>query len=302
VNSDSALFFVGLVGRTIGESPSTVMACSRIGPVNALGAARRWAPGSFAMEPLALPRAAESRWSTILAEPSTPRPTFEPSQVEGLPEVAQRWLLRAVSVGSPLWEAVELEMTGEIRLKGAWRPFSARQALAPSKGFFWAAQATVGRFSIRGFDSYLQNEGEMRWKLLGVISVMSARGQDVTGSARGRLAGESVLVPTSFSAGTWRTGPFRNTVVVERLIDGHAETVQLGIGRDGTLTDVSMSRWGDPEGKGFGRYPFGVSVTEERTFHGVTIPAVLEAGWWHGTERQQEGRFFRAHISSATFH
>jgi hypothetical protein len=254
------------------------------------------------MEPLTIPRAAQPEWSTILAEPSAPHASFEPHQVEGLPEVAQRWLLRSIAVGSPLWQAVELEMTGEIRLNGAWRPFSARQALAPSKGFVWAAQATVGRLPIRGFDRYLSNRGEMRWKLLGIIPVMTARGQDVTDSARGRLAGESVMVPTSFPAGTWRTGPFRNTVVVERTIDGRAETVQLGIGRDGALTDVIMSRWGNPDGKAFGGYPFGVSVAEERTFQGVTIAAVFHAGWWHGTGRQQEGEFFRAHIGSATFH
>jgi hypothetical protein len=258
--------------------------------------------GSFTMDRLTVPRAAESEWSAILTEPSTPLQTFKSSMVEELPEVAQRWLLRSIAVGTPLWQAVELEMAGEIRLNGAWRPFSARQALAPSKGFVWAAQAAVGRLPIRGFDRYLSNSGEMRWKLLGVIPVMTARGPDVTNSARGRLAAESVMVPTSFSAGTWRTGPFRNTVMVERMIDGQVETVQLGIGRDGALTDVTMGRWGNPDGKAFGRYPFGVSITEERTFHGVTIPAVLQAGWWHGTERESEGQFFRADISSATFH
>lgn len=254
------------------------------------------------MEPLAIPRAVQSEWLTLLAEPSTPHASFDPSQLEGLPEVAQRWLLRSIADRSPLWQAVELEMTGEIRLSGAWRPFSARQALALSKGFVWAAQATVGRMPIRGFDRYLANRGEMRWKLLGLIPVMTAKGPDVTDSARGRLAGESVLVPTSFSAGTWRTGPFRNRVLVERMIDGQVETVQLGIGRDGALTDVTMSRWGNPDGNAFGRYPFGVTVMEEETFHGVTIPAVFHAGWWHGTEREDEGEFFRARISSATFH
>jgi hypothetical protein len=257
---------------------------------------------SSATEPLTIPRAVQSEWSTLLAQPSTPRASFESSHVERLPEVAQRWLLRSIAVGSPLWAAVELEMTGEIRLNGGWRPFSARQALVPSKGFVWAAQATVGRLTIRGFDRYVLNKGEMRWKLLGLIPVMTAHGPDIADSARGRLAGESVLVPTSFSAGTWRTGPFRNTVVVEWMIDGHAETVQLGIGRDGALNDVTMSRWGNPDGNAFGRYPFGVTVTEERTFHGVTIPAVFHAGWWHGTEREGEGEFFRARISSATFH
>lgn len=253
------------------------------------------------MEPLPIPRAVQSEWLTLLAEPSTPHASFDPSQLEGLPEVAQRWLLRSIADRSPLWQAVELEMTGEIRLNGAWRPFSARQALAPSKGFVWAAQATVGRMPIRGFDRYLANRGEMRWKLLGLIPVMTARGADVTSSARGRLAGEAALVPTALSVSTWKTGPFRNTVVVERLIDGHSETVQLTVGRDGALTDVRMSRWGNPDGAVFGRYPFGVSVTEESTFDGVTIPAVLQAGWWHGTDKQDEGTFFRARISSARF-
>ena len=136
------------------------------------------------MERLAIPRAAESEWRTILAEGSTSHPAFEPPQVEALPEVAQRWILQSVAVGTPLWESIELEMTGEIRLNGAWRPFSARQALAPSKGFVWAARAMVGALPIRGFDRYLSNRGEMRWKLLGAIPVMTAQGQDVTSSAR----------------------------------------------------------------------------------------------------------------------
>lgn len=253
------------------------------------------------MKQLAVPRAAEQSWQTIRALPSSSPAAFHPSQLDGLPAVAQRWLRHSITRGTPLWESVALQMTGEIRLNGGWRSFSARQALAPSKGFVWAAQATVNGIPIRGFDRYLANAGEMRWKLVGVIPVMTARGEDVTSSARGRLAGESVLVPTSFLSGGWRTGPFRNTVVLERVIDGHAESVQLTIRRDGALADVSMSRWGDPDGTGFGRYPFGVSVAEESTFHGVTIPTVFSAGWWHGTPREQEGEFFRARITAAEF-
>jgi hypothetical protein len=34
---------------------------------------------------------------------------------------------------------------------------------------------------------------------------------------------------------------------------------------------------------------------------GLTIPSVLRAGWWWGTDRQSEGEFFRAQITSTVF-
>jgi hypothetical protein len=43
-------------------------------------------------------------------------------------------------------------------------------------------------------------------------------------------------------------------------------------------------------------------VEAERTFGGVTIPATLRAGWWWGTDRQDEGEFFRAEITGAQHH
>jgi hypothetical protein len=40
----------------------------------------------------------------------------------------------------------------------------------------------------------------MRWRLLGLIPVITAAGPDVTRSARGRLAGEIALLPTAFDS------------------------------------------------------------------------------------------------------
>jgi hypothetical protein len=49
--------------------------------------------------------------------------------------------------------------------------------------------------SIRGFDSYTNGTGEMRWRLLGHIPFIKALGPDVTRSAIGRLASEFCFVP-----------------------------------------------------------------------------------------------------------
>lgn len=63
----------------------------------------------------------------------------------------------------------------------------------------------------------LDATGEMRWRLFGRIPVMSASGPDLDRSAAGRVALDSLLVPTAWlqEAVTWRTGENDDTVVAE---------------------------------------------------------------------------------------
>ncbi|MGY2002664.1 DUF6544 family protein [Blastococcus sp. SYSU DS1024] len=249
-----------------------------------------------------VPRAARSvRGEWELLNHDTPQPgIFHPAMVADLPEPARRWLTHAIAPGTPLWETVELSMHGQIRI-GAWRPFTARQVLAPPRGFIWAATARFLGIPVTGFDRLSSGSGQMHWRLGGLIPVMSATGPDVTRSAAGRLAGEMALAPTTFPAATWTAGSDDDRVVVTWRIDGEEESAEFHIGPDGELLGVLMQRWGNPNGEPFGRYPFGVDIEAEQTFAGVTIGSALRAGWWWGTGRQPEGEFFRAQISAATF-
>ena len=220
--------------------------------------------------------------------------------VAGLPEPARRWLTHAVAPGTPLWGSVVLTMRGQIRL-GSWRSFTARQVLAPPRGFIWAATARLYGLPVTGFDRYSSGSGQMNWRLGGLVPVMTATGPDVTRSAAGRLAGEMALVPTAFRAAGWRPGSDGDRTVVTWHIDDQEESAELQVGADGRLLDVVMQRWGNPNGAPFGRYPFGVAIEEDRTWSGVTIGSVLRAGWWWGTDREAEGEFFRAEITGAEF-
>ncbi|MEU2005748.1 DUF6544 family protein [Rhodococcus sp. NPDC019627] len=249
-------------------------------------------------EPLSVPRAARhvrGQWESLANVHGTGQ-RFHAALAEDLPLVARRWIVRAVAENTPLARAVQLEMHGQIRL-GDWRPFAATQLIAPGEGFIWAATAKVRGLPILGYDRFTDGSGEMRWRVGGLIPVMSARGRDVTDSAAGRLAGESIFVPTAFPLARW-TGD-GNDVSATWTVAGREETVHLNIAEDGALRGVWMQRWGNPEGQGFGRYRFTVAVESERTFAGITIPARLRAGW--DTGGASAGEFFRAEITDAHF-
>ena len=106
--------------------------------------------------------------------------------------------------GTPLARAVIVEMECHIHL-GRWLPFRAVQLHAPPDGYVWAARARLGPLRISGFDRFADDTGEMRWRLLGHVSVVNATGPDLDRSAAGRVALDAMLVPPLFST-RWPTG------------------------------------------------------------------------------------------------
>ena len=174
-------------------------------------------------------------------------------------------------------------MRGQIR-SGAWRPFTARLAGSP----------------VTGYDRLSSGTGEMRWRLLGLVPVMTTAGPDITRSAYGRLAGEIALIPTAFQHATWTDGERADTAVATWRFGQDTETAELRVGDSGQVLEVVVDRWGNPGGQPFARYSFGVSIQAESRFGGITIPSAFRAGWW-GTSRQEEGEFFLAQITTAVF-
>jgi hypothetical protein len=220
--------------------------------------------------------------------------------VASLPEPARRWLLHAIQPGTPLAGTTVLQMRGQIRL-GSWRPFTAEQVVSPAHGYIWAAVTRMFGAPVTGYDRMSDGTTEMRWRLFDRLTVVSSHGENLARSAAGRLANEFVIAPTSFRGATWRSGAGCDTAISTWTVDGRTHDVELQVAPDGRLESAVIQRWGNPDRKGFRLHPFGVSVDQEATFDGVTIPARLRAAWWWGTEREDEGEFFRAEITRAQF-
>lgn len=241
---------------------------------------------------------AQQLWTS--AEPSSR--CFDPASVAHLPESAQRYLRHAIAPGTLLASAVKLDMHGEIKL-GSWREFTAEQVIHWRRGMIWAASVKMLGLPVTGFDRIIDGEGEMRWKLLGLIPVATGSGPQITRSALGRVEGESVWLPSVLllPGVIWSerdsTHPhFRLTV--------HGETAEIDLTTDrvGRLVSVKLPRWGNPDGGPHRYVDFGVIVEEERAFAGYTIPSRIRAGWYFGSDRYgPEGEFFRGVIDHAEF-
>lgn len=235
---------------------------------------------------------------------TTPETTadFPPHHLESLPEPAVRYLRHAIAPGTRLATAVRLRMHGHIKL-GRWLPFSAEQVIRRDRGMVWNARARVSGITVSGYDRLLDGDGAMRWKLMGLLPVMSATGPDISRSAAGRVIGESMWLPSMLCAkevawhATDATNVSARVSVAPEIADLH-----LRVETSGALRSIGLSRWGNPGKTPFHYDDFGGIVEEEGIFEGFTIPVRLRAGWHFGSDRfVDEGEFFRVTVDEATY-
>ncbi len=219
-----------------------------------------------------------------------------------LPEAARGYLRHAIAPGTPLASAVRLRMHGEIRLK-RWFPFEAEQVLRWDRGMIWRATVRLHGVPVRGSDSLIDGAGSMQWRLLGLIPILRASGDDITRSALGRVAAESVWLPSVLCSDTvfWTTpGPALLRAILP--VQGHSVTLEFRVDDAGGLSTVRLQRWGNPLGAPFHLAVFGAAVEEEQTFAGYTIPTRLRVGWhFKDGVFANKGEFFRVRIDRATY-
>ena len=143
----------------------------------------------------------------------------------------------------------------------------------------------------------------IRWRLLGIVPIMTASGSDVSRSAAERMLIEAIWLPSVLlDPGIVWNEQDATHVRANLILRGQHTHLELSIDGQGRIFSISMLRWGDPEGYGYSVLPFGGIVKDERTFGGFTIPSKLRIGWYFGTDRfEPEGEFFRCTIDEAIY-
>ena len=174
---------------------------------------------------------------------------FAVGDLAGLPEPVQRYLRTAIVPGTALAQTARLRMRGHIKV-GRWLPFHAEQTLSPHRGFTWRARVAG---VIAGSDRYVDGVGAMRWSLLG-LPLLRAAGADVTRSAAGRLAGETIWLPTALlpRTGTRWTAQGPDQITVTHHLRATSTEVTYRLDAAGHITALVFDRWGDPDSTGTG--------------------------------------------------
>jgi hypothetical protein len=234
--------------------------------------------------------------STLTAGGAAPR---HDRRTRHLPAPVRAWLDRCVEPGVEWPRRADLDTSGEIRI-GRWWRYDACQLLAPPTESIWCATAHIGPVSITGTDRFLDGAGEGRWVASGGIPVLHARGVGTTRSAAGRLAAETLLVPTFAVAPGVEWESISDTRAVAQVtIHGTVHSVEAEFD-DGHLVTCSQPRWYEHGRHGRSRV-FGVRFADTSTHEGITMPTTWTAGWdWDGDE-WRHGPFCRAHLDAVRF-
>ena len=247
-------------------------------------------------------------WARLEALRDAQPPRFDPSMVAGLPEVAQRYLGRAIAPGTPLHRMVRLEMQGRFVLNGQALPMSARQILAPpARGFVWQAEIGSGPMRFAGSDGYhAAGSAETSWTkfwLHGLIPLARVGGTgDHARAAATRAMLEAVWAPATLlpqHGAQWRqTGPDSAEIRFAQAPD--LPPIQLRLDAAGDPVEIWAMRWTDANAqKRYRLQPFGGRVLETSVFQGFRIPARVEMGNLWGTP--DYAPFFLARVSEARF-
>jgi len=243
-------------------------------------------------------RSLKDLWNVAPSGPTTPRS----NDLSQLPEAARRYVTHAIAPGSGLATVVRLHMHGEIKLR-RWMPFEAEEVIHAERGVIWQARVGSGLGQLRGTDRLVDGHGSMSWRSFGILPVVRGSGPDVTRAGAGRLAAELIWLPSVLlSPNVFWSGFHPSRVQASLTVQGHPASLNLSVGPNGELNAVSLARWGNPDGGPFRSVEFGGYSEGESTFGGYTIPTLLRAGWYFGTDRfYSEGEFFRVTIDRAEF-
>lgn len=220
------------------------------------------------------------------------------AQLEPLPEPARRYLRHALGSGAAAPRAVWLETRFEMRLRPGSAPSElvGSELLAPPWGFCWEARTRWKGLPVRVRDLYVDSVGRGAVDLLGVLPLARGGGPDVTRSARGRAAAESIWLPSALlpSRGARWEALDDERCRVSVSIDGVASELTLHVEPSGALREFTMLRHGDVGVSAWGPLPYGARVLEERLLDGLTVPVRLLGGWGYGSEdfrAEQASRF-----------
>jgi len=214
--------------------------------------------------------------------------TFDARLLAGLPAPVARYLRAVLRDGDPIPRHVRIDWAGEFNLgkPGAdrWVPFTARQDFVPAApGFVWEARMRMLGLTVDVRDSFVDGEGAMLGRLLGLATVVDRRGgDDLAVAALQRYLGEAIWLPAALlpAAGVhWQAIDAQRA---QATIEAGAvsATLEFRFGADGRVESVhAASRTYDDGRNPPSQHPWQARVLRYGEVDGATVPVEAVVEW-----------------------
>jgi hypothetical protein len=200
-----------------------------------------------------------------------------------LPSPVRRYLEYALTDAAPMHDA-HLWHRGTFRTAPGknWLPIDGEQYFSvAAPGFIWNASVRPAPLVwIAARDSLVDGRGNMRVKLLSIVTIADASGPQIDQGARLRWLAESAWFPFAFAAPCVEWKPIDDSRAEARLIgDGLPVSAELTVDGEGRLTRLRAQRYRDVGGGRAVVTPWTGAYRQYREFHGVRIPTEVEVTW-----------------------
>ncbi|MGH3033377.1 MAG: DUF6544 family protein [Gaiellaceae bacterium] len=202
-----------------------------------------------------------------------------------VPALVRRYLERVLPAEGSVPRQVRVTQVGEMRQKpgGRWLRFSAVEDFAVEEvAFSWRARFPLAPLvSLRVVDRHADGEGQLEARLLGLVPVLRARGQDVAEGEALRYLAELAWVPQAILANprlAWRELTAR-TVEVATRVGSARVALRLEFDVAGDLVGASTDARPRTEGKRIVPRPWAGSYSDYVAFGGIRVPTRAEVRW-----------------------
>jgi hypothetical protein len=202
--------------------------------------------------------------------------------LQQLPALVQKWLVRSKVVGQPRVHSVRLRQRGQLRTapNAAWLPASADQYFRTDEpAFVWRVQSRMFGLPVEGRDRYDNSGGEMLIRIGSLFDVVRANDEKIALGAQLRFLGEIVWFPSA---------ALNPMIRWQALGEDRVRATLTHAGRSSSATFV-FDELGRVMGLQAERYmgsgdaaqltPWAVSCTQWQTLAGVEVPTRGDVSW-----------------------
>ncbi|MCW7078966.1 MAG: hypothetical protein OCU22_07575 [Canidatus Methanoxibalbensis ujae] len=202
--------------------------------------------------------------------------------IEGLPEPVQRYLKYTQIIGKEKIKTVRLKQGGYFRMKEnqKWMPIKAEQYFnVDSVEFIWIAKVRVAPFiSIYAKDEFIEGEGNLVVKLLGLIKVADAKGYEVDHGEILRFLAECIWFPSAFLSDYIMWEAIDNSSAKATIgYEGINASAIFHFNEKGEVTKITAKRYREVNGNVLEDWEG--QIVEYKEFNGVFIPNKANIIW-----------------------